>query len=426
MSGSHGLNRLLSRELRTHVGNFFHYHFDCIVGIRPQPDHILFVLLEQHSGSWEIVSVVTEERHSSFAGSRTAGQWTADELIDIIDMGLKRYGWQDYPIAISIPATDMFGYLVRMPRIDDDEQRRYALHCEMDGHLRHDGIDIDLCQTAELTLDDTSGTAWLAAIPRLLLDGISEGCRNDGLDLLDIEAIPPLAELYSGPDMEALPLGSGVLHIAGHTVSYMADHVVQEQREGVLYAVWAAVPKQGRWTKLSFIPQSRLPCDSLDYRRIALLMVGICLASLTILAAHDAWGLYESRQDMLQSESQLAELASDRKRCELWEQVRVRSEKKEQLISQLADHQQPWYALLVHLGTVTVDGVWLDSVETGDDDDVRLTGQATDYASLTAYVEQLEHDEFFADGVTLESSSRPEQYKGTTGGTLSFRLHVKI
>ncbi len=426
MFGSHGLNELLNRQLLGRLSDFLRYRMDYIVGVRPQPDRVLLVLLERQDEGWEIVSVVAEERRSSFADGPTAGQWGAAELVDIIDMGLKRYGWQGYPIAISIPATDMFGYIVHLPHIADEEQRRYALHCEMDGRLRHDGIDIDLCQTVEVTLDDTAETAWLSAMPRLLLDGIRHACRTAGLDLIDIEAIPPLAELYSGPDIEALPQGSGTLQVAGHIVSYAADHVDQEQRDAVLYAVWAAVPKRARWAELSFIMQDRPNDDSLDYRRLALLLVGICLLSLSILTAHDAWGFYESRQHMLQSESQLAEMAPDRKRCELWEQVRTRAEQKEQLVAQLADQQQPWYALLVHLGTVTVDGVWLDSVEAGDDNEVRLSGQATDYASLTAYVEQLEHDEFFADGVTLESSGRSEQHEGATSGTLNFRLHLKI
>ena len=61
----------------------------------------------------------------------------------------------------------------------------------------------------------------------------------------------------------------------------------------------------------------------------------------------------------------------------------------------------PVRALLVHLGTIAVDGVRLTGVR-AEHNVIRMEGEAVNYAALSAFMGEIEEDPFFTAALTVE------------------------
>ena len=73
----------------------------------------------------------------------------------------------------------------------------------------------------------------------------------------------------------------------------------------------------------------------------------------------------------------------------------------------------PVRALLIHLGSTAVDGVRLTGLH-ADAQNVRIEGEAADYAALSTLIGALEEDAFFSVETTLEHAGQEQTVDGTS------------
>lgn len=147
-----------------------------------------------------------------------------------------------------------------------------------------------------------------------------------------------------------------------------------------------------------------------------------------VLIGWDGWSLYQARAQAEARQQELARLLPQKQQMEALEQLRSELERKEQRWQGLTQAGFPWYGLLVHLGAMTVDGVWLEGIELRDQDVLEIEGQAVSYEAIADFVQVFERDkDFFPEGPVLESSGDTAEGKQPrAGGTVVFRLALHL
>ena len=93
--------------------------------------------------------------------------------------------------------------------------------------------------------------------------------------------------------------------------------------------------------------------------------------------------------------------------------LRANVAQHEQLLSAFTAESLPVRALLIHLGSMTVDGVRLTGVR-AEEHAVRIEGEAVHYAALAALMGAMEADPFFSADIALEHASPGEQAEDMT------------
>lgn len=76
---------------------------------------------------------------------------------------------------------------------------------------------------------------------------------------------------------------------------------------------------------------------------------------------------------------------------------------RERILTAFMEGASPVRALLVHLGTITADGVRLTSVR-AEHHEIRIEGEAVNYAALAAFMSAMEEDPFFSAMLTVEQA----------------------
>ena len=110
---------------------------------------------------------------------------------------------------------------------------------------------------------------------------------------------------------------------------------------------------------------------------------------------------------------ELALRASERARMQEFHALRANVAKHEQMLDAFAAESLPLRALLVHLGSMTVDGVRISEVQ-AEARDIRIDGEAINYAALASFMGAMEEDDFFSAEVTLENAGKVQRAADTT------------
>ena len=97
--------------------------------------------------------------------------------------------------------------------------------------------------------------------------------------------------------------------------------------------------------------------------------------------------------------------ASEHVRMEEFSALHADAAQRGQIIAGLLTESRPLRALLVHLGSVTIDGVHILGIR-AEGRDIRIEGEAMDYAALALFMGTLEKDAFFPTAMTLEDAGQ--------------------
>jgi len=124
----------------------------------------------------------------------------------------------------------------------------------------------------------------------------------------------------------------------------------------------------------------------------------------------------EARQQMVALEPARLVMEADRKMASL-------AESKEACLAGLSEKSRPLDSVLIHLGTVTVEGAWLTEVDCTQESLLLLRGEAVDYSALGEIMEAFEKDRGFFPSVPLLEDSRQREDEG---GGIEFRLKMDM
>ncbi|MBP8598140.1 MAG: PilN domain-containing protein [Selenomonas sp.] len=325
---------------------------------------IQLMLWQIDAGSWLVKQSVQEPITPRIGNELVREEDFPAQFADAAGLRLAQLGWNGWPRLLILPEEVVLGYVLRLPPDMSAEERTEAAYWELEAKAAEQGWDVEQCQTVQAELNE--GDFWMAAVERSDLQLWQQSFTTAEL---------PLAEL--------------IIMAPAETNSFsVGDQVPKERVCGLLQA---SRSRGGIcW----------------DYRRLALVWLASVLFFLSGWTGWDCWQLYAARQEAAQAQQDLAQLGPDQQRMERLESVRQEIDVKNQQLQALSAKNFPWYSVLVHFGSMTTEGAWLDGLQLEDGDVLQIKGQAVSFEALADYIKAFEQDrDFFPQGPVLKSSS---------------------
>ena len=325
---------------------------------------IQLMLWQIDAGSWLVKQSVQEPITTRIGNEVVRAEDFPAQFADAAGLRLAQLGWNGWPRLLILPEEVVLGYVLRLPPDMSAEERTEAAYWELEAKAAEQGWDVEQCQTVQAELNE--GDFWMAAVERSDLQLWQQSFTTAELPLTELIIMAP----------------------AESTGFSVGDRVPNNRVCGLLQA-----------------PQSR-GGRCWDYRRLALVWSASVLFFLSGWTGWDCWQLYAARQEAAQAQQDLAQLGPDQQRMERLESVRQEIDVKNQQLQALSAKNFPWYSVLVHFGSMTTEGAWLDGLQLEDGDVLQIKGQAVSFEALADYIKAFEQDrDFFPQGPVLKSSS---------------------
>lgn len=336
-------------------------------------------------------------------------------------------GWESLPRVYAVPKNEQFACLITLPPDMDAAEQREAAYWELADRLERESLDIDSFAVASAGCKDTQ-TVWAAAVSREYLEQVTAAFQAAEIPLDEIIACPDQGGGLVMDDRTA-----GVFHFAGRTISCPAGEAYPDDA-GFGQAMGAALcyadgVLSGE-KRLGWLLNPARPVERWNYRFLAAVLVAGVFLLLCLWTGWDAWQLYSARQEAFQYRQELAQRMPQQKKMAALEQVRQLTEQKEQALASLSKENIPWRSVLIHFGTVTVDGVWLNHLEMKGKDVLQVDGYAVSYDAVADFIQAFEKDTaFFPEGPVLESSGQEngeKEKQSLPAGQIGFCMTIHL
>ena len=319
-------------------------------------------------------------------------------------------GWENIPRVYAVPADKMLAFLITLPPDMKAPEQKEAAYWELAARLEQESLDVESFAVAS-TEYGTAQNIWTAAVSREYLEQMAEAFQAAEIPLDEIVACP---EQGAGLVMDNR--AEGIFHIAGQAVSCPAGMEYPDAAE-IGSALGAALGYAAGILSLEkrsvWLQNPDRPVERWNYRFLAASMTAAVCIFLCLLTGWDAWQLYTAQQENFQYQQELVQRRPMQKKMAALEKARQATEQKEQSLAALSRDNIPWRSVLIHFGTVTVDGVWLNGLEMKGKDVLQIDGCAVSYDAVADFVKAFEKDTaFFPHGPVLESSGRETGEKG--------------
>lgn len=336
-------------------------------------------------------------------------------------------GWENLPRVYAVPEDKMFACLLSLPPDMEAAEQKEAAYWELAARLERESLDIESFAAACAGCGEAQ-TVWAAAVSREYLEQVTEAFEAAELSLDEIIACPEPKGSLVMDDRAA-----GKLHIGGQEVScpageeYPADEGFGAALGAALCYADGVLAKEKRSV---WLLNPDRPVERWNYRLLAAAMVMGMVLFLCLLTGWDAWRLYSAQQEAFRYRQELAQRMPQQKKMAVLEQVRQQTEQKEQVLAALSQENIPWRSILVHFGTITVDGVWLSGLEMKGKDVLQIDGYAVSYDAVADFVKAFEKDTaFFPDGPVLESSGKEngeKEKQNLPAGQIGFCMTIHL
>ena len=307
-------------------------------------------------GSWQMEEKIVLSNAGALY-EQVANEAGLREIAEQAAIELNRKGWQDIPLLYIVPEMEQVRYALNLPPGLNAEQQQEAAYWELDDKLIAQGLSVENFACVYHASDESGNSCTITGVSKGYLQEAEESFVQAELNLADI--VP------AGGVMDYLR--SQRREIEGFKKRQGAGLAVKR-----ILAAWFAV-----W-----------------------LTAGLILLSADLLHYRQAYALAE------QQEHELSLLSAEVQEMHALTVQTASIADREKKIQAFSSQSMPWYSLLVHLGTNTVQGVLLTGINvSADGHKLYLEGQAVSYDCLAEFIGQFEADKlFFAQGITLENS----------------------
>lgn len=362
------------------------------VGVCPSPHGLTLVRLcaaGEDGDAW----MVTESRTSEESCPVPSD---AEALASFVHTHLIRAGWEKMPLALSLPASEAAIEERELPvRLEGTELRAallWALCAEMDETNEENAVRI-CC----MPLPDTGvHRYWVARMEEQRIQDYFSAFSALGLKLRRLTVCPPHGGVLAA-------------QIEAAREPRMPWETTSDDEEPAIYAgllMRTGMPENLYWTvQQNILEQLHAHAATL----IAVLGTAFFLANV----AADITSCMTAGTARDYAVEELALRASERARMQEFHALRANVAKYEQMLDAFAAESLPLRALLVHLGSMTVDGVRISEVQ-AEARDIRIDGEAVNYAALASFMGAMEDDDFFSAEVTLENAGKVQRAADTT------------
>lgn len=111
-------------------------------------------------------------------------------------------------------------------------------------------------------------------------------------------------------------------------------------------------------------------------------------------------------KDQLERSNERYELLSKTvERKQAIEEKNILLEKKNDVLIDLSKNRISEYAIMVHLGNLVIDNVWLTEASLNNNNELNLKGNAVDYKALATFLKKIEQDRLFKNTSLINSEN---------------------
>jgi len=379
------------------------------LGIYGGEKELVFLELRQESGKWK-------------TGRRAEEKWQrpmdlkemASLLAERTAMRLKREGWENLPLAVCLHEGECICKVFPMSAEIPPAEQKEAAFWEIDNYLQSCGLNLETvsCTSVRLPGEDMAVEAVILLKEKIRL--LEEAFAARGYELAGLYPETPLLA-------ECQPWGKGwqvgKVQIAGGENAEGRDSLEGERRAIYAAVALAGLGSPGWPDSLLAREKQASPWNYDGIGRLAAALVGLLLSVSLCL---DLGELYFTSGEAEEARAQLAELEPARQVMAQDRKLAAAAEQKEACLGRLTEKSRPLDSLLVHLGTVTVEGAWLTEVDCTEEKALHIRGEAVDYSALGEFLGAFEQDRDFFTSVPVLEESRQQE------GRVEFRLKMEM
>ena len=364
---------------------------------------LLHLTCQQGADCWCLQDCISEQTAEKFPA------WAA--------LSIAKRGWQNIPLLYVVPATEIMGYMMNLPPQLAEQERREAAYWEFDARLGERGLGAEAFMLSCQPVPGQENCAYVAAVRREYLQDVQAELAAEELELADMLLTGGQGKTAWDGGWQA---GAQRLELAA-ALGLTAAQVTA--LEPVAAAVLNYIGSCGQ--KLPGLLGRRR--ERLSLSKIAL-VYGACLLTLggSVLAG-DVYHYQQAGSLLAQYQGELAGLAAEAQEAADWQNGQANVAAKDKLLGKLGQGQVPGYALLLHLGLDTCEGVYITELSSAQADSIQLSGRAVTYDALADYMNRLTEDkDFFAGSVQLESAAEEQAGQRKNTVDIVFKLRVAL
>ena len=385
---------------------------EAFLGIYGGEHELSFLELRQVSGRWAL-------------GRRAGEKWQRPEdfgemvslLAERSAMRLSREGWENLPIALCLPEAECVCKLFAMSSEIPPEEQKTAAYWEIDNYLQSCGLTQDMVSCTSLRLPGDEPAVEAVILFREKIGTLEEAFAAKDCQLAGLYPESPLlAECR--PQGNGWQLGS--LQVRGSDCPGEGLPAESERRSFYAAAALAGLGDDGWPENLLAWKRQESPWNYEGICKFAMLLIAAVISAVLLF---DLGSLYAASQRAEEAKQEMAVLEPARQVMEADRKISARAEQKEACLARISEQSRPLDSVLVHLGTVTVEGAWLTEVDCTEEKSLLMRGEAVDYSALGEVMEAFEKDREFFPSMPLLEESRQKENKGEG---IEFRLKLEL
>ena len=377
------------------------------IGVYKEGTGIFLVFLERFGEEWQL-SAVDE---LPFSTDEDAGE--AEIVADMVRMHCARHGWPMDLLSLCLSKDDLFSETIGLPVLEEADLPE-AVHWEIEGQEIFGDREF---RTAFREAGDGGNEYWVAAVEEAEEEAWEKTWREKDMERSCIVAMPPV--------QDSLEWEAGGLLLDGMRVRLGERISAAGMNPSAISALYAAMAGAG------IFQESLCSCFS-GAKKTPWNWSGLCLAvgcaslmCLGFMAGADLWHLHAAREAHQEAHQELLLLGKEQKKKDLLEKSMAETEHRDAVLATLSKESFPWYSLLVHFGTMTVEGVCIKGIALLEENTLNIEGEAVTFDALADFLKRFEGDkEFFSVSPLLENATAGEGRK--PGEMVRFSLRLEL
>jgi Tfp pilus assembly protein PilN len=202
--------------------------------------------------------------------------------------------------------------------------------------------------------------------------------------------------------------------------------IKQEKMEekGAVLAIAAACYPLHKERTINLLPMEKQQGKIIWNKIAGVIGLIICLV-MVIVYMQGYWQLYNLGEKVQQEKTKSALLQDSMKQRDLLVNQTKRVEKKNKILAELSQQSISWRGIMVHLGNITVDNVWLTDMSLNEKNEIILKGKALNYLFIAELLQKIEQDTDFFQAMELIQTEIAFD-EGVQSEIVRFSLKVRL
>ncbi|MDQ0204183.1 hypothetical protein [Pectinatus haikarae] len=316
-----------------------------------------------------------------------------DQLSDILKNAVLKIGCRDLPVYMCISADKFNLYKNIFPPMSYKELKK-AIYWEIRGNA---AIDDTQCVSFDYEYTEDSVNIKIYTAEKAFIMTLYAICT--AAYLCPCGVFPLQDEVLANKEeSEIFQLGwhKGAISFHLPTDESILPPYIKSLAQNILL----------KDSKLDLLPEKQKPAR-LNWRIISVFMCAAAFIFTAAIASFFHFVIAAAHEEEIGLESQLHNMKNIVEQKNMFENYQMDIQKRKNILLGLHPINMSGYALLSNMGSVYIDGVWLNAVKTDETDNIIITGTSLSYEALEEYIEALKQY-YFPDTSMLSEKEEKE------------------